>query len=293
MTTNNNRLKLEITRSGESVDSPEGQSGLAPELAGRALAHEVLDLPAVETATVTRPKRQVSPETRAKISAAKKGQTHSPETRAKISTTMKGRNKGKNNPRYGKTHSPEARAKISAANKGENNPNYGKILPPETRTKLSVAMKGEKNPRYGKTHSPETRAKMSTANKGEKGPSYDKNIDQIKLAIDDHVINRVSMAQASRNQGFCDAWLFSWKRRHPERFVDLYDRVATKYQATLIQRALGIYAAGQTDIEAASLSVGLPVDFLWWWRQQNPEEFDQAIRVRLDDSSSGQDLDGR
>jgi hypothetical protein len=112
-----------------------------------------------------------TPETKAKMSAAMKGEnnpmynkTPSPETRAKMSDAQK----GENSPNYGKTHSQETRVKMSAAMKGENNPNYGKTHSEETRRKMSAAMKGENNPNYGKTHSEETRRKQSEANKGKK-----------------------------------------------------------------------------------------------------------------------------
>ena len=51
------------------------------------------------------------------------GAIHTPETKAKLSSAMK----GENHPFYGKTLSPETKAKISAAQKGENSPNYGKM----------------------------------------------------------------------------------------------------------------------------------------------------------------------
>jgi len=70
--------------------------------------------------------RQRSPETRAKISAARLGKRLSPESRAKLSAWRTGR---KNGPM-----SIEQRAKISAANKGKS-PSL------EHRAKLSVARK--------------------------------------------------------------------------------------------------------------------------------------------------------
>jgi hypothetical protein len=63
----------------------------------------------------------LSPEHRAKLSAAKKGKVHSPETRAKIGAARKGKPMG--------PQSPEHRAKIKAAakaraaiNKARTNP---------------------------------------------------------------------------------------------------------------------------------------------------------------------------
>ena len=90
-------------------------------------------------------------ETRAKMSAAKKGKNKgknkSEETRAKISSSMKGKNKGKNK-------SEETRAKISSSMKGKNK---GKTASDETRAKMSAAKQNI---------SEETRAKISAAKQG-------------------------------------------------------------------------------------------------------------------------------
>ena len=108
---------------------------------------------------------RLSPEARAKLSAAHKGKIISPEHRAKLSKAGKGRI---NSPetrakmseaRRGKSLSPESRAKISEARRG-------KPLSPEHRAKISNGLRGDKHPLYGKTHSPESRAKMSAAHKG-------------------------------------------------------------------------------------------------------------------------------
>lgn len=97
-----------------------------------------------------------SPETRLKISEALKGKMSgensplfgkevSPDTRAKISVAHKG-----------KYVSPETRAKMSLAKIGENNPQFGKEVSPDTRAKISVAHKGN-------SPSAVTRNKMSAA----------------------------------------------------------------------------------------------------------------------------------
>jgi hypothetical protein len=92
-----------------------------------------------------------------------KGKPLSPETKAKISEAKR----GENHPNYGKHLSPETRAKISEANKGKTSPNKGKTTSPETKVKISEANKG-------KILSPKTRAKMSEAQKGENNPNYGK-----------------------------------------------------------------------------------------------------------------------
>ena len=117
--------------------------------------------------------KELSPETKAKISEANKGRKHTPEAKAKMSESQKGKNL-----------SPETKAKISEANKGSKNPNYGKKLSPETKAKLSEAQKGKKHTpeakakmseaNKGKKHTPEAKAKMSEAKKGKKNPNYGK-----------------------------------------------------------------------------------------------------------------------
>ena len=91
--------------------------------------------------------RTSSPEHRAKISAANKGRKRSPEHCAKLSARMKG-----NKIHEGYHHSAETRTKIGAASKGRKH-----TL--ETREKMSASMKGKK-------HSPEHCAKISAGNKG-------------------------------------------------------------------------------------------------------------------------------
>ncbi len=99
-----------------------------------------------------------TPETRAKISAAKKNP--SAETRAKMSAVHKG-----------KPLSDEHRAKIGASGKGRKNS-------PETKAKMSAVHKGvPKSPEHkaklaaantGKKASAETKAKMSAKHKGKR-----------------------------------------------------------------------------------------------------------------------------
>ena len=108
----------------------------------------------------------ISEETRAKISAARKGQTPSEETRAKLSEAKKGKTPSEETrakiraSNKGQTRSEEARAKMSAACKG-------KIISEEQRAKISAFHKG-------KTLSEETRAKMSAARKGKLRPEEDR-----------------------------------------------------------------------------------------------------------------------
>jgi group I intron endonuclease len=97
---------------------------------------------------------RLSDESRAKMSAARKGERHpnfgkhlSEETRAKISEA----NKGQLGNMLGKHHSEATCAKISAARKGY-------ILSEEHKCKLSEA-------NFGKHPSDETRAKMSETQK--------------------------------------------------------------------------------------------------------------------------------
>lgn len=94
-----------------------------------------------------------SEETRARMSAARKGRTyHSPEARAKLSAALKDR-----------IFAPEHRAKISVALKGNKHASGWKQTP-EHRAKIGMVKKGNQY-WLGKTHTPETRAKIGAAHK--------------------------------------------------------------------------------------------------------------------------------
>lgn len=93
-----------------------------------------------------------SPETRAKISAAKKGKKHPPEFGAAISARTRGVRR-----------TPTQRAAMSARMQGTT-------VPPEVRAKISLALQGNtcavgSKSRLGQKHTPETIEKMRAARK--------------------------------------------------------------------------------------------------------------------------------
>lgn len=93
------------------------------------------------------------------------------ETRARISASRKGKCVGEDNPFYGKKHTEESKRKMRENHvdmRGEKNPNYGKHFSDEHRAKLSESKLGEKHYCWGKHLSPETRAKISAANRGKR-----------------------------------------------------------------------------------------------------------------------------
>lgn len=106
--------------------------------------------------------RLVSPETRAKMSAALKGRVPTAETLAKISASLKGRKPSPQNraalllANTGRKQTPEAWAKINAASLAYKT---GRPRSAETRAKMRAAA-------IGHVVSPETAAKISAANKG-------------------------------------------------------------------------------------------------------------------------------
>ena len=118
--------------------------------------------------TIIQGRRVVSPETRAKISAACKGRKLSDETRAKISAA-----------KMGKKHSPEARAAMSLAQTGRKHSEETlqkfrtRIQTDETKAKIAAAHTGlPKSPGHrenlrlahlGKTLSDETKEKLRVA----------------------------------------------------------------------------------------------------------------------------------
>jgi group I intron endonuclease len=85
----------------------------------------------------------MSAETKAKVSAAKKGKVLPKAHYDKISAMFT----GAGNPNFGKPMSDEQKAKISAAKKGCVSPRKGVTLSPEIRAKISASkkLKGVKN----------------------------------------------------------------------------------------------------------------------------------------------------
>lgn len=139
-TRSNNHVHNDDTDIGcNFTDGGEGGSGRVKSLEERAKlskAHLGKKHTAETRAKLSEASRNPSPETRAKLRAARFGRIVTSETRAKLSIANKGH-----------TLSPEQRAKIS---KAVSNPSS------ETRAKMSAAHKGKK-------HTAKTRAKMSEA----------------------------------------------------------------------------------------------------------------------------------
>jgi len=117
-------------------------------------------------------------ETKAKMSAANRGQKRSPEFCARLRAIN-----------TGKKLSAEHRAKMSAAMSGEKHPQFGKRgywfgkkQSAATIAKMSAAHSGEKNHNFGKKFSRELRAKLSAARTGRFGgenhPSFGKQMRQ-------------------------------------------------------------------------------------------------------------------
>lgn len=109
--------------------------------------------------------RKHTEETKAKMRAAKlgkvsplRGKKLSPEMRAKLSAAHKGIQAGPKNPNYGKRMSDEQRAKISATKRA--NP---AVLSEEARARISERMRGENHPMFGRKHSQETKNKISSS----------------------------------------------------------------------------------------------------------------------------------
>lgn len=144
-----------------------GNSGLAlsPEARAKISAANKGKVPSpAARAKMSYAARNRPPEVSAKMSASHKGLKATPETRAKMSASQKNRPPA----------SPETRAKLAAAKLGKayskgyrhtpeakaklSAQHKDKSVSPETRAKLSVALSGRKA-------SPETRAKMVAAQK--------------------------------------------------------------------------------------------------------------------------------
>ena len=199
------------------------------------------------------------------------GRCHTPETKTKMSEAHKGKRK-----------SPETKAKMSEAKKGDKNPNYGKELSPEHRAKISESKKT-------KNLSSETKAKMSEAKKGERHPRYDQSIDKVRLAIAD-CVRGWSMLQASRNQGFSDAWLSCWRHSHRQRFQDLYLEIATELTRAAINEALGSRVLDLTAEEFGQ-QLGLESDWLDLSTHHKLDQEDQTALISKLKDFLGNNLD--
>lgn len=114
--------------------------------------------------------RRHTAETKAKISAAKKGRKLSEQHVAKMSEAMR----GDRNPYFGKKHSLESLAKMSEVHRG-NKHHLGYKHSPEAREKMSAALRGENHPQWGKPLSEETRAKISEGRRGSNNPMSAEN----------------------------------------------------------------------------------------------------------------------
>ena len=105
-------------------------------------------------------------ESLAKISRTSAGRTLNEETRAKMSAALKGEQnpmfgkKGEMHPRFSKKHSDKTLAEMSNSKTGEKNPMFGKKHSEETRVKMSSSQAGEKSSRFGKPR-PEGAGRLS------------------------------------------------------------------------------------------------------------------------------------
>lgn len=102
----------------------------------------------------------MSEESRAKMSAAKKGKSLSDEHRAAMRASSARRGKPAIKGMLGKKHSAETRAKIAIALAGLNR---GRIASAETRAKMSISRMGKKGTMRGRKHTEEARQKMTAA----------------------------------------------------------------------------------------------------------------------------------
>jgi group I intron endonuclease len=145
---------------------------------------------------VNRNRKEISDETRLKLSKSSKGRKHSDETKRKISEYRKG-----------KKLSEETRKKISESNKdllkGDKHFNYGKHLSEETRKKISESNKGHvitdetrlklSKSSKGRKHSDETKRKISKANKGKKhSDEHNKKMGESKRKYNDVIISSIT-----------------------------------------------------------------------------------------------------
>ena len=193
--------------------------------------------------------KQLSEETREKISKAHKGKKLSDFARRAISLGHIGIFSGENHPMYGKHHTEETKQKLRERMSGKNNPNYGKPMSEEQKQKISQTKKDkyqkEKHPMYGKHHTEETKQKISESHKGlqigvnnphakpiiqlDKTNNLIKIWDYIKLASNELGIHRTDISSCCSGR-LKTAGGYHWKY--------LYDQ--TKKDGTVIQGAISL-----------------------------------------------------
>lgn len=161
----NRLIKNAITKYGRDVFTYEIlYDGIIPELLSR------YEVDAIKKYGTLAPKgynlttggefaKELSAETRQKISEAHKGKKMSADACRKISELHKGR-----------PHSAEHRRKVSESKIGSKNAFFGKTHTPETRHKISDAGKGNTRAKgnthwVGRKHTVESRRKMSESRK--------------------------------------------------------------------------------------------------------------------------------
>jgi len=116
--------------------------------------------------------KEVSDETKSKISKTLTGKKRDKKTKKKLSIAKK----GKNNPNYGKKATNETRKKQSESRSGEKHYMFGKKTPDDVKEKIRQSNLGKKRTKEarenmskaakGKVISPETKIKLSLAGKG-------------------------------------------------------------------------------------------------------------------------------
>jgi len=147
--------------------------------------------------------RQVSPETRAKMSIAglayvaengpRPVHKWTDEERAAWSIKMTGANNGF----YGRAHSAETLAKIAESRpsfKGELNPFYGKTHTPETIVKILAANIGRKD-------GPETILKKSRATRGESNPATSLSDAEVVAIHDEYCRGKITQKELGMKYG--------------------------------------------------------------------------------------------
>lgn len=127
----------------------------------------------------------------------------SSETRAKMSASRR----GEKHPMYGKHHAEETKKRLSFLMSGENHPQYGTHRSTETKIKLHCANSGEKHPLYGKHLPLETRLKIRKNAKG-------KQVLCVETGI-----TYISASEASRQCGISNCHISECCRHEPKRIT--------------------------------------------------------------------------
>ena len=142
------------------------------------------------------------------------GPEHAPESRAKMTLAKMG-----NTHRLGTTQSDETRAKMSAAHAGDKNHFYGRKHSDEMRATMSAS-------RMGKTASPETRARMSETQRARWAA---RKVTSVKYQYRSRPVrtdHQMTNPESPKRRSHTDRWMLKSETPEPHRPLNSYVNIS-------------------------------------------------------------------